>query len=294
VTTNLLTKGLIADVITPFSSSGEVDFDALRTEVKLLDRSPVNGLCVGGVLSGLEGVLPEELSAVTSAVRSASKKPLFAVVLPDTTQEALEMTRAVAEAGAEAVLVAQPHYLSLPSEEGLVEMFADVKRATKIPVLLADCFPGGIVGLATTKTLASKHLVEGVWQAADVHILVDLLYSQLGVPVYSGVEDLHYVAYVLGAQGVISDLAAAFPAEASGLYDAFAAGKHADATPRHERLVRLWRALGRGPEAEGRVRSAIEAQGRKVGPAPSPYNKIPAGASGEVRTAIGHEGLQLV
>ena len=292
MTTNL-TKGLIADIITAFSYSGEIDFDALRKEVKLLDSSAVNGLCIGGVLSGLEGVLPEELSAVTSAVRGASKKQLFAVVLPDTTQEALEMTRAVVDAGADAVLVAQPHYLSLPSEEGLVEMFADVKKTTKVPVLLADCFPGGIVGLATTKTLVSKRLVDGVLQAADVHILVDLLYSKLGVPVYSGVEDLHYVAYVLGAQGVISDLATAFPAEASGLYNAFATGKHADATPRHERLVRLWRALGHGPESEGRVRSALEAQGRKVGPAPSPYNKIPAGASGEVRTAIGHEGLQL-
>jgi 4-hydroxy-tetrahydrodipicolinate synthase len=292
VTTNL-TKGLIADIITPFTSSGEVDFDALRKEVKLLDSSPVNGLCVGGVLSGLEGMLPEELSAVTSAVRGATKKALFAVVLPDTTQEALEMTRAVVQAGAEAVLVAQPHYLSLPTEDGLVEMFADVKRATKVPVLLADCFPGGIVGLATTKTLCSKRLVDGVLQAADVHILVDLLYSKLGVPVYSGVEDLHYVAYVLGAQGVISSLATAFPAEAGGLYNAFAAGKHADATLRHERLVRLWRALGHGPESEGRVRSALEAQGRRVGPAPSPYNKIPASASGEVRTAIGHEGLQL-
>ena len=293
MTTNLA-KGLIADIITPFTSSGEVDFDALRKEVKLLDGSAVNGLCVGGVLSGMEGMLPEELSAVTSAVRGATKRPLFAVVLPDTTQEALEMTRAVVEAGADSVLVAQPHYLSLPSEEGLVEMFAEVRKATKVPLLLADCFPGGIVGLATTKTLASKHLVDGVLQAADVHILIDLLYSRLGVPVYSGVEDLHYVAYVLGAQGVISDLATAFPAEASGLFDAFTAENRADATLRHQRLVRLWRALGRGPESEGRVRSALEAQGRKVGPAPSPYNKIPAGASGEVRTAIGHEGLQLV
>ncbi len=290
--TNLI-KGLIADIITPFSSTGEVDVDALRTEVKLLDGSNVNGLCLGGVLSGLEGVLPEELAAVTSAVRGATKKPLFAVVLPDTTQEALEMSRAVVDAGADAVLVAQPHYLSLPSEDGLVEMFADVKRTTKIPVLLADCFPGGIVGLAASKTLAGQRLVDGVWQAADVHILVDLLYSKLGVPVYSGIEDLHYVAYVLGAQGVISDLASAFPAEAAGLYNAFVAGKRSDATTRHERLVRLWRALGRGPESEGRVRAALEAQGRKVGPAPSPYNQIPSGASGEVRTAIGQEGLQL-
>ena len=62
MTTNL-TKGLIADIITAFSYSGEIDFDALRKEVKLLDSSAVNGLCIGGVLSGLEGVLPEELSA---------------------------------------------------------------------------------------------------------------------------------------------------------------------------------------------------------------------------------------
>ena len=212
MTTNLLTKGLIADLVTPFSSNGEVDFDSLRREVKLLDSSAVNGLCIGGVLSGMEGMLPEELSAITSAVRNESKKPLFAVVLPDTTQEAQEMTSAVVAAGAEAVLMAQPHYLSLPSEEGLLEMFADVKRTTKVPVLLADCFPGGIVGLATTKALAAKRVVDGVWQAADVHILVDLLYSKLGVPVYSGVEDMQYVAYVLGAQGVISDLGTAFPA----------------------------------------------------------------------------------
>lgn len=292
MTTNL-PKGLIADIVTPLSPSGEVDLDALRKEVKLLDGSPVNGLCVGGVLSGLEGALPEELSAVVGAIRNASKKPLFAVILPDTTLEALEMTRAVVDAGAEAVLVAQPHYLSLPSEEGVIGMFADVKKTTKVPVLLADCFPLGMVGVATTKTLALRRLIDGVWQAADIHVLIDLLYSQLGVPVYSGIEDLHLVAYVLGAQGVISDMGTAFPAEASSVYNAFAAGKYSDATQLHERLVRLWRALGHGPESESRVRAAIEAQGRKVGSAPSPYNKIPSGASIEVRNAMGHEGLQL-
>ena len=103
-------------------------------------------------------------------------------------------------------------------------MFADVKKTTKVPVLLADCFPLGMVGVAATKTLALRRLIDGVWQAADIHVLVDLLYSKLGVPVYSGIEDLHYVAYVLGARGVISDTGHAFPAEASEVYSAFAAG----------------------------------------------------------------------
>lgn len=289
----MLTKGVIADVVTPFSGNGEMDFDMLRTEARLLDNSAVNGLCVGGMLSGMEGTLPEELGAVTAAVRSQTNKSLFAMVCPDTTMEAQEMIRAVVDAGADAVFVAQPHYLSLPTEEGLVEMFADLKKTNSCPLLLADCFLNGMVGLQVTRTLIGKSLIDGVLQGADAHVLVDLLYVQKEVPVYSGVEDLQYLAYMLGAQGVISDLATVFPVESGELYRAFAAGKHSEARIRHERLVRLWRALGRGPETEGRIRAAIAAQGRNVGPAPSPYNQIPATASGEIQTAIGHEGLQL-
>jgi 4-hydroxy-tetrahydrodipicolinate synthase len=291
VNTKSLVPGVIADVITPFSANGEIDMDALQREVKLLENSAVDGLCVGGMLSGMEGTLPEELSSLCGAVRRGSKKPLFTMLFPDTTLEAVEMIRAVEDAGADVVLVAQPHYLSLPSEEGLAEMFADLKKVTRGPLLLADCFVNGMVGVATTKHLAGKHLVDGVFQSADVHVLVDLLYSQLGVPVYSGVEDLHYVAFALGARGVISDLASLFPGEASEVYRSFHEGKHAEARSHHERLVRLWRALGRYAEGEGRVRVALEAQGRKVGPAPSPYNKIPANAAGEVRSALQREGL---
>jgi 4-hydroxy-tetrahydrodipicolinate synthase len=291
VNTKSLIPGVIADVITPFSASGEVDLDAVQKEVKLLEDSAVDGLCVGGMLSGMEGTLPEELSSLCGAVRRGTKKPLFAMLFPDTTLEAVEMVRAVEDAGADVVLMAQPHYLSLPSEEGLMEMFADLRKVTRGPLLLADCFVNGIVGVATTKNMANKHLMDGVFQSADVHVLVDLLYSQLGVPVYSGVEELHYVAFALGARGVISDLASLFPQDTSEVYRAFREGKHADARSHHERLVRLWRALGRYAEGEGRVRLALEAQGRKVGAAPSPYNKLPPQAGAEVRSALQREGL---
>ena len=78
--------------------------------------------------------------------------------------------------------------------------------------------------LGDDEDVGGQELVDGGLQAADVHVLVDLLYSKLGVPVYSGVEDMHYVAYVLGARGVISDLATAFPETAATCTRAFAAG----------------------------------------------------------------------
>ena len=291
MTTKSLVQGVIADVITPFSAGGEVDLDALQREIKLLDNSPVNGICVGGMLSGLEGALPEELASVCATARRGSGKPLFAMVLPDTTMEGEEMIRAVEDAGADAVLVAQPHYLSLPNKEGFLEMFADFRKVTRGPLLLADCFPNGVVGVAATKVLAAKKLIDGVFQSADIHVLVDLLYSGLGVPVYSGVEDMHYVALALGARGAISDLATLFPGDMGELYRTFSEGNHEDARSRHEKLVRLWRALGRYGESEARARVALEAQGRKVGSAPSPYNRLPAQAAGEVRSAMQREGL---
>ena len=182
---------MIASLITPFTSTGEVDIDRLRSEVALLEKSPVDGLCVNGMLSGAAGALSEELASITEAVRKASRKPLFSMVLPDVTEEALEMVRAVVHAGADAVLVAQPHYLCQPGEAGLVEMFATLRGAVRVPLLMADCFPESKIGIKTTRHLIDKELVDGILQAADPHCLVDLLCLHPNVPVYCGIEDLH-------------------------------------------------------------------------------------------------------
>jgi 4-hydroxy-tetrahydrodipicolinate synthase len=213
------------------------------------------------------------------------------MVFPDVTVEALEMTRAVAEGGAEAVLVAQPHYLCQPGEAGLLEMFAELKKSVSCPLLLADCFPEAKVDLKATKTLISRRLVDGVLQAADVHSLVDLLCLHPRIPVYSGIEDLHYMAFMLGAHGAISDLAAVFPRHLSDVYRFFRSGMHEDARLHHERLVRLWHVLSFTAEREARVRSALIAQGRKVGAAPSPYGELRTEAAREIANTLQSEGL---
>jgi dihydrodipicolinate synthase/N-acetylneuraminate lyase len=286
-----LTGGVIASVVTPFAPNGEVDADRFRSEVMLLDKSPVEGLCVGGLLSGAAGALPEELRSLVIIARKATKKPLFAMLLPDVAVEALDMLRAVTDGGADAVMVAQPHYLCQPGEAGLVEMFEQLRKQAKLPLLLADCFPEAKVGLKTTRHLIDERLVDGVLQAADAHALVDLLCLHPDVPVYCGVEDLHYVALILGAHGSISDLGSVFPTELSELHRAFKGGKHEDARMRHERLARVWRVLSPAAERESRVRSALAAQGREVGVARSPYNFIGADIGSLIKSTIQREGL---
>jgi 4-hydroxy-tetrahydrodipicolinate synthase len=284
----------VASIVVPFAANDEIDIDLLRKEALLLDRAPVHALSVGGMLSGTEGASAQELALICETVRRSSRKPLFATAFPDTRPEAIEMVRAVTGAGASAVLVAQPHYLCQPDEEGLVAQFSDLRQATKVPLLLADCFPTAVVGLKATTRLLREKLIDGVLQAADAHVLVDLLYSLKGVPIYSGIEDLHYIGLLLGAHGLISDLGAGFPADLADLYAAFQQGEHERARFHHDRLVRFWRILNNPAEREARLRVAITAQGRAVGGPRSPYNVLGPHADREVREVLGREGIALV
>jgi 4-hydroxy-tetrahydrodipicolinate synthase len=288
-----LVPGVIADIIVPYSGIEEFDLERLRDEVKTLDKSGVDALSVGGVLGGLIGATPDELSFLCGAVKSNSKKPLFAIVFPDASPEGFEMVRALDEAGADAILVGQPHYLAQPGVEGLEEMFAQLRGLTARPLLIADCLPGSLLGVQPILKLVEKRLVDGVFEAADMHVVVDLLCARLGVPVYSGVEDLHYAALVLGAHGIVSNLASVFPDDCVALYAAVQSQDHGKARKIHERLVRLWRSLSAGAEQEARLRCALAVRGRSVGSAKSPYGKMAPETTQQIHSLLAKEGVRL-
>ncbi|MGC1648696.1 MAG: dihydrodipicolinate synthase family protein [Candidatus Sulfotelmatobacter sp.] len=292
--TQALVPGVIADIIIPFSGQEEPDWDRLVHEVKVLDESGVHAVGIGGVLGGTIGAPPDELCSLCRAVKRSSKRPLFVTLFPDASPEAFEMVRAVEEGGADALLVGQPHYLAQPGVEGLEEMFATLRELTQRPLLVAECLPGSVMGASSIRRLIERRLVDGVLEGADMHVLVDLLCARVGVPVYGCVEDLHYAALVLGAHGLISNLASVFPQDCVELYAAVQDRDHLKARKIHERLVRLWRALSCGTEREARLRSALASRGRPVGAARSPYGKLPPEASQQISSILKKEGIPLV
>src|SRR5215475_5926446 len=168
-------RGVIADIAVPYSSDETVDWGCLKREVRFLNECGVQGLSLGGVLGGTLGASPDELSSLCGEIKRSSKSPVLAIVFPDASPEALEMVRAVNEAGADAIAVAQPHYLSQPATDGLMEMFADLKRTTSRPLIIADCLPASLLGAQPIQALITRKLVDGVFESADIHVLVDLL-----------------------------------------------------------------------------------------------------------------------
>lgn len=285
-------EGVIAGIITPFGADGSIALEELRKETAVLSHSPVDSLCVGGLLSDLEGAPPEEFFSVCETVCRHSPKPVVAMIAPDSQPEAIELARAAESGGVRALLVAQPHYLCQPGAAGLSELFARLRRETRLALVIANCQRNAMIGLAAMRQLISDGAVDGVLLGGDgAHLMVDLLCARPGVPVLSAMEDLHYVNLLLGASGIVSDLAALCPGEAAGLYRAFREGNYAHARLCHERLVRLWRVFDHPSEQRARLRSALMSQGRKVGTPRSPYNVSCLDSQGEILAAIEREGI---
>ncbi len=286
-----LLDGILASLITPFFPDGSIDWEGLDREIHYLDNSPVNGIYIGGVLSGMAGASPLEFFALARQTRKASSKPLAAMLFPDTLLEAHDLIHSVLEGGVATVFVGQPHYLCQPTHDDLADMFADLQRSFSIPIVVADCLPDAALGFSGIQSLMNRRVVDGVLEAHDAHVLVDLLALRSETPVLCGIEDLHYIGLLLGARGVVSDLAAAFPEEMAGLYRSSQDGSHSAARHHHERLCRLWRAFSSRVERSARLRAALAARGRNVGPPRSPHDVGSESMTQTVRLALEREGV---
>src|SRR5215471_12607628 len=230
-------QGIIPAMVTPFDAEGRTELDALCREAEFLSKTGIQALCVGGVISETAGAEPEEIHLLCKTVISSTDKPVIACIFPDCNTEAFDLANAAVSAGSLALLVAPPHYLFSPDSDSLLEMFAALRERVTVPLLLSNCIQTAQVDLPSIAALMSKGLVDGVHQAGgNAHLLADVLHLSPRVPVYTGVEDLIYMAFLLGAEGAISALATVFPEDCVALYEANRQGDSTRAREIHERL----------------------------------------------------------
>jgi 4-hydroxy-tetrahydrodipicolinate synthase len=285
-----LPEGVIASLLTPFDANGKVDWELMAAHARAVSAAGVAAVCVGGAGSELAGAKPSEFEEVCRAAVSASKVPVLASIYPDSTREALELAGAALSGGARALLVCQPHYLFQPGPEGLAGMFRALRGQVKTPLLVSNSVKTALVPFPQLRELIAAGVVNGVLQGAgDAHLLADLLSMKDRPPVYSGIDELAYLSFLIGCDGVISTLAAIFPAEFVALEDAFRSGDHESARAIHERLLRVWRTFDHPAEILVRLKTAAALRGQPAGFARSPYNYSTPETAPAVRDVLTRE-----
>src|SRR5512138_2695951 len=129
-------EGCLTALVTPFSN-GKVDFDQLAKLVEWQIENGVDGIVSVGT-TGESATLDvdEHVAVIAATVKAArGRVPVVAGAGGNATSEALALTRASEDAGADALLHVTPYY-NRPNQEGLFRHFEALARSTKLPVIL--------------------------------------------------------------------------------------------------------------------------------------------------------------
>src|SRR4030095_13911338 len=238
--------GTYTALVTPFKN-GQVDEPALERLIKAQIKGGVDGI----VPVGTTGESPtlsydEHIRVVELSVKfAAGKIKVLAGTGANATSEAIYLTKAAEEAGADGSLQVAPYY-NKPTQEGLFQHFHSIARATKLPIVLysipSRC--GVEIAVDTVNRLAHDSTnVVGIKEAGGNADRVSQLRVSLGshFTILSGDDSLTLPFMAVGAQGVVSVASNVVPRDVSNMVNAFARGKLATALKLHEKLYALFR-----------------------------------------------------
>jgi 4-hydroxy-tetrahydrodipicolinate synthase len=210
-------SGSLTALVTPFRG-GEVDQRALAVLVERQIDSGTQGLVPCGS-TGEAATLThdEQMEIVRNVVRLAKGRiPVIAGTGSNSTAEAIRLTRAAEEAGADGALLISPYY-NKPTQEGIFRHYAAVAEASRLPLILYN-IPGRTASnmeVATIARLSRLKTIVGVKEASGslAHVLEIIGASDPDFAVYAGDDILTLPIMAAGGKGVISVVANVVPRE---------------------------------------------------------------------------------
>ena len=263
-------EGIYTPIITPFASSGEVDWDVYAEVIDWQIENGVAGVIVGGSTGEFYALSKEERiqQFKFAAERINNQVEFMAGVNDIRVDECLDISMAAVDAGAKSLLVAAPPY-SLPSEEELAHHVITIAKATELPIMLYN-YPGrtGVeMGEDFLSIVAKNPLVAAIKESSGDYSRLPLLsnnYPSIELAVGGEEQVLEFAAW--GAKSWVCATANFFPSECVQLMDIL--GKQSDFEKGRALMsafMPLMQALEQGGKFLQCVKLGCEQQGRPGG-----------------------------
>lgn len=201
--------GSMVALVTPMQPDDSVDYGSLQRLVEFHVREGTDALIAVGT-TGESATLDfdEHIEVVGRVVEfAAGRIPVIAGTGANATSEAIVLTRAAKEAGANACLLVTPYY-NKPTQEGLFRHFQAVAAAVDIPQIVYNV-PGrtGCDMLpSTVERLKGMENIVGIKEAKGelprIRELLDRCSDEISI--YSGDDATAMESILMGCKGDIS------------------------------------------------------------------------------------------
>ena len=201
--------GTCTALITPFRTSGTIDYSAFARQIDRQIEAGIDALCVCGTTGESSALtVQEHIHLVDFCVSHvAGRCPVIAGSGSNDTAAALYLCQHAQESGADALLVVTPYY-NKTTQTGLVKHYEYLADRVDLPIILYNV-PSrtGLCFTAETYRILSQHPnINGIKEASgDFSLLADTL-ALCGddLNIWSGNDDHTVPMMAMGAKGLIS------------------------------------------------------------------------------------------
>ena len=266
-------------LVTPFRKQTTLDFSKLEALINHIIASGVDYIVALGTTSEAATMTDTERHALQDFIIEtvAGRCPIMLGMGGNNT---LAVTDAIANTnfdGISGILSVAPYY-NKPNQRGLAQHFKQIAETSPVPVIIYNV-PGrtGVnIAADTTLQLAQEcPNIIGIKEASGniaqvMQILKDKPDKFL---VISGDDSLTYPMITLGASGVISVIANAFPKEMSSMVRFALKGDLKKALPLHYKMLPLMNAIFEEGNPSG-IKALLEIQGKIVNTLRMPLVKV--------------------
>jgi 4-hydroxy-tetrahydrodipicolinate synthase len=225
-----------------------VDAPALRDLIEWQIQSGIDGLVPCGS-TGEAATLThaEHDSVVKLTIEQARKRvPIIAGTGSNSTAEAIRLTAAAREMGADGALLLSPYY-NKPTQDGIFRHYKMIAASVDLPLFVYN-IPGRTASNIAPETFARLSEIKNIVGVKEASGSMDQSSDILKLcgdrlAIFSGDDGLTLPLIALGAKGVIATCSNVVPREMHDLAAAALGGDFVKAREIHYRLLPLIRAL---------------------------------------------------
>jgi 4-hydroxy-tetrahydrodipicolinate synthase len=233
-------------IVTPFRKDDSIDFNSLANLIEHLISNKADYIVVLGTTGEYPTLTKDEKKAVTNFVIEAVDKriPVVVGIGGYSTQDVVDKIKKVEFEGIDAILSVAPYY-NKPNQKGLYAHYQAIVSSCPVPVIIYNV-PGRTgcnITAETTLRLAhdfNKQFI-GIKEASGnfAQIMKIIQDKPSNFLVISGDDAITLPLISIGASGVISVVANAFPKEFSNMVHKALEMKYNEARVIHYKLLEI-------------------------------------------------------
>ncbi|GAB3011972.1 4-hydroxy-tetrahydrodipicolinate synthase [Niabella terrae] len=236
-------------IVTPFTPAGEFDFPTLEKLINFWIENKIEYLVAAGTTGESATLTREEEQVLFDFVKekAAGRVGLVAGIGGNDTREAVQALGNMNLEGYDAVLSVSPYY-NKPRQEGIYQHYRAIDAASPLPVIMYNVpsRTGMSVSAETTLRIARdcKNIVATKEASGNFDQISQIMKNKpADFMLISGDDGITLPMIALGAIGVISVVANAYPGAFSEMVRLSLAGKFEQALPLHLKYIDIINSL---------------------------------------------------